>query len=171
MKQTGLKLYDYHVWANNKFFVCLKELPEEVYEQNIQSVFPSIAEALAHIYIVDTVWLGIMRGKEFEEVKESSLKAVEEVKGKSIEEMEQLFKTVSKQYKEFFKSEHDLDKPVAPVHPHFGRLETSITELIQHVVNHGTYHRGNIAAMIRQLGHKGVSTDYIFYLYEENGKK
>jgi uncharacterized damage-inducible protein DinB len=38
---------------------------------------------------------------------------------------------------------------------------------MQHVVNHGTYHRGNITAMLRQLGSKGISTDFIFYLYEQ----
>ncbi|WP_313897918.1 DinB family protein [Brevibacillus sp. FSL L8-0520] len=37
---------------------------------------------------------------------------------------------------------------------------------MQHVVNHGTYHRGNIAAMLRQQGYAGVPTDYVFYLYE-----
>lgn len=34
------------------------------------------------------------------------------------------------------------------------------------IVNHGTYHRGNLTVMLRQLGRSGVSTDYIFYLYE-----
>ncbi len=51
-------------------------------------------------------------------------------------------------------------------HPNFGRLETQLSELVQHVVNHGTYHRGNFTTMLRQLGHQGASTDYIFYLYE-----
>ncbi|MEH7531611.1 DinB family protein, partial [Priestia megaterium] len=34
--------------------------------------------------------------------------------------------------------------------------------------NHGTYHRGNITAMLRQLGHPGVMTDYVLYLYERD---
>ncbi|MEC2456617.1 DinB family protein, partial [Bacillus cereus] len=44
-------------------------------------------------------------------------------------------------------------------------LETSILELVQHVVNHGTYHRGNITAMIRQLGHSSTMMDFVLYLH------
>jgi uncharacterized damage-inducible protein DinB len=51
-------------------------------------------------------------------------------------------------------------------HPQYGRLDTSISEIVQHVVNHGTYHRGNLTAMLRQQGHPGIATDYLFYLLE-----
>ncbi|MGQ0439466.1 DinB family protein, partial [Bacillus sp. B-TM1] len=49
--------------------------------------------------------------------------------------------------------------------PFVGKLETSILELVQHVVNHGTYHRGNITAMIRQLGHSSTMMDFVLYLH------
>jgi len=32
-----------------------------------------------------------------------------------------------------------------------------------HIVNHGTYHRGQIAALMRQQGHHPQSTDLIYY--------
>lgn len=42
---------------------------------------------------------------------------------------------------------------------------------LQHVVNHGTYHRGQITTMLRQLGAKPVSTDMSrFYLDRAAGK-
>jgi uncharacterized damage-inducible protein DinB len=44
-------------------------------------------------------------------------------------------------------------------------MKTSVSELVPHVVNHGTYHRGNITAMLRQMGYASVSTDYGIYLY------
>ncbi|WP_379865959.1 DinB family protein [Laceyella putida] len=44
-------------------------------------------------------------------------------------------------------------------------MKINLSELVQHVVNHGTYHRGNITAMLRQLDNKGTFTDFIFYLY------
>jgi uncharacterized damage-inducible protein DinB len=38
--------------------------------------------------------------------------------------------------------------------------------MLQHVVNHGTYHRGQIATMLRQLGNKSQSTDLILFYRE-----
>jgi uncharacterized damage-inducible protein DinB len=36
--------------------------------------------------------------------------------------------------------------------------------LMKHVVNHSTYHRGQVVTQMRQLGHKPPSTDLILYL-------
>ncbi|MFC7686849.1 DinB family protein [Ureibacillus sp. GCM10028918] len=44
------------------------------------------------------------------------------------------------------------------------QFRNSISEMIQHMVNHGTYHRGNVAAMIRQMGYERVATDYLKYV-------
>jgi uncharacterized damage-inducible protein DinB len=40
----------------------------------------------------------------------------------------------------------------------------------QHMVNHSSYHRGQIITMLRQLGEKPVTTDLIRF-YRETGKK
>ncbi|MGG1221143.1 DinB family protein, partial [Priestia endophytica] len=70
-KHHALQLYDYHVWANNKFFERLKELPKDIYDREIQSVFPSIAETLVHIYRGDTIWLGVMRENSMDGIQAS----------------------------------------------------------------------------------------------------
>ncbi len=41
---------------------------------------------------------------------------------------------------------------------------TQLGDIIHHVVNHGTYHRGQIMEMIRMLGHATAPTDYIYYV-------
>ncbi|MGE7186477.1 DinB family protein [Peribacillus sp. NPDC006672] len=56
-------------------------------------------------------------------------------------------------------------------HPQVGLLDTHLSELVQHVINHGTYYRGNLTAMIRQQGYSSVPTDYVFYLYEISSTK
>ncbi|WP_347553065.1 DinB family protein (plasmid) [Pseudalkalibacillus hwajinpoensis] len=170
-KHHALQLYDYHVWANNKFFVRLKELPKDIYDREIQSVFSSIAETLVHIYTVDTIWLGVIRENSMDEIQASIIQAQEKTKDKGLEEMETLFYDLSKKYQDFFNNESDLDKEIFPEHPQYGRLETYLSELVQHVVNHGTYHRGNLMAMIRQQGYSSVPTDYVFYLYEISSTK
>ena len=39
-------------------------------------------------------------------------------------------------------------------------------QLLQHVANHSTYHRGQITTMLRQLGAKATSTDLIIFYRE-----
>jgi len=167
-KHHALQLYDYHVWANKKVFDRFNELPQDLYHKEIQNVFPSLSKVMAHIYIVDNLWLSVMRGDSFAEIMALVGRLPEETETKSLEEMESMFSDLSGRYKAFLMSQEDLDRTVSCEHPQYGRLETRLSELVQHVGTHGTYHRGNITSMLRQLGHPGVPTDYIIYLYAMN---
>lgn len=166
MQHRVLHLYGYHVWANRRVFTHLKSLPPEVPYTEIPSVLPSIAQTLVHMYVVDTLWLQAMMGRSFQEGRASVPQVVAEIDGKSIAEMEELFSTLAGRYETFLRSQEDLDRELTIEHPQYGRLTTRLSDLVQHVVNHGTYHRGNITAMLRQRGHPGVPTDYVFYLYD-----
>ncbi|MFX3673343.1 MAG: DinB family protein [Paenisporosarcina sp.] len=50
MTHLAIKMYDYHVWANQTLFRRLSELPNDVYHQEIHSVFPSISKVVSHMY-------------------------------------------------------------------------------------------------------------------------
>lgn len=63
MSDFSLKLYEYNVWANQQIFSRLKELPKEVYRQDMQSVFPSISHVLSHVYLSDLGWIEVFSGK------------------------------------------------------------------------------------------------------------
>ncbi len=43
-------------------------------------------------------------------------------------------------------------------------------QMLQHLANHGTYHRGQIATMLRQLGAKAQGTDMIYFFRERTAK-
>ncbi|WP_164669328.1 DinB family protein [Virgibacillus doumboii] len=163
MQSNELKLFEYHIWANNKVFDRLLELPDGIYNQKVESVFESLSAVVSHMYTTDILWLGLISGDSNEEVWEAAGQAWKEVKGKSAEQTKELYNTLGEQYKEMISKR---DKSLHLKHPKFGELDTTMLELVQHVVNHGTYHRGNITAMLRQMGYAGVSTDYIFYLYD-----
>ncbi|MET3287726.1 UNVERIFIED_CONTAM: putative damage-inducible protein DinB [Brevibacillus sp. OAP136] len=165
-KKETLKLYDYHVWANGKTFDHAKGLPAELYHEQIQSVFPTLYDAFAHIYIIDNVWFRAVSGKSYEETVSEIPGVMEEVKGKCLEEMEQLYSSLAERFRSFLMEKEDYASTNSYTHPALGTLHATASEIVQHVVNHGTYHRGNLTAMIRQLGHKGASTDYIYYLYD-----
>ncbi|WLD93933.1 DinB family protein [Alkalihalobacillus sp. AL-G] len=168
MEHQAHKLYKYHVWANRKVIDHLKELPEDFYEKEIQSVFSSVSEVMYHILIVDHIWLGVLLGDPFDQIMSSVNRLTEETKEMAFEAMEVRFHQLSEEYENFLSRQEDLDRPLTIEHPSYGRLDASLAQLVQHVVNHGTYHRGNISAMLHQLGHRGIPTDYVFYLYTLN---
>lgn len=165
MKHPAIQQYSYHKWANNRVFDHLKSLPGEVYNNEIESVFSSIQEVIIHAYLAEGMWLSVMSGDEFAE----TMAVIKDLNGKSkgvnLSEIHRLCSELNEQYFDFLKNHDDLDQKFIIKHPKFGDLDASVTDMINHVVNHGTYHRGNITAMLRQQGHAGVSTDYIFYLY------
>ncbi|WP_079528003.1 DinB family protein [Halobacillus hunanensis] len=165
MKQIELQLYDYNEWANRQIFDRLKELPKDVYRQEVQSVFPSISHVLAHVYLSDLGWIEVFSGKSMDYSLRLQEELKEETVSKGMEEMEAIFLKLSERYKLFLSKMENTDKPLVIENPNGDLMETSVFEQVLHVVNHGTYHRGNITAMLRQMGHSSVPTDYGLYLY------
>lgn len=161
---TTIDLYHYHVWANEKVLQHLRDLPEDIHRTPLQSVFPTLSDTLAHIYIVDNVWLSAMSG-ETETIYSSLPGWQEEVKDASLSTFQACFAKVAARYESLFARQTNLEAISEYPHPTFGTLRASYSDILHHVVNHGTYHRGNITAMLRQLGYAGASTDYVFYLY------
>src|SRR5262249_40881237 len=45
----------------------------------------------------------------------------------------------------------------------------TLAHLMQHLVNHSTYHRGQVAMMVRQLGGEPLATDFHVFLVEDGG--
>lgn len=164
MTKLALKMYDYHVWANQTLFNRIKELSNDVYHQEIQSVFPTISKVVSHMYIVDQLWFHIISGKNMPEALEIDKQSGE---GKDIEEMDRLFYDLSQKYKEVLNKQDDFGKIVVLDIPWEGKRETSLSEMVMHIVTHATYHRGNITSMLRQMGYPSVTTDLTRYWYSE----
>ena len=168
-------LFEYHVWANEKWFSHLEQLSatsnSDIFRAPVQSVFPSIAHTAAHMYLFDQLWLAVLMERPTDEIFSMIGVWSQEAKGKSLEDVRQLFSRVVESYRTLLLRTSDPDKATTIEHPHYGRLETRFSDILQHVVNHGTYHRGNITAMLRQLGHAGVATDYVFYLADRQKER
>ncbi|MFE3977172.1 MULTISPECIES: DinB family protein [unclassified Peribacillus] len=161
MTHPALKMYEYHAWANGVIIDRLKELPQDIYHKEIQTGFSSISKVLSHIYASDYTWFDIISGKSMNEALAHEDQLREQAETKSIEEMKKIFLDLSERYKALLNSQEDIDKVIVVA----GLLETSVSELVLHVVTHGSYHRGNIATMLRQMGHTSVMQDYGLYLF------
>ncbi|MFP7233188.1 damage-inducible protein DinB [Bacillus subtilis] len=165
MSDFALKLYKYNVWAHQQIFSRLKELPNEVYRQDMQSVFPSISHVLSHVYLSDLGWIEVFSGKSLSDALALAEQLKEQTDAKELEEMEDLFLELSERYTLFLQQKEQLNKPLQIQNPSGGIMKTTVSELVPHVVNHGTYHRGNITAMLRQAGYASAPTDYGLYLF------
>ncbi len=160
------KMYDYHVWANQKLFQHLKQLPERLYKEQINSVFSSISDVMVHLYATDVTWLETMKGSSYQDTVSTVNRRKQEASEISIDELEGLYRSLSEEYYRFFAEQQDSEQIIITEHPRFGRTEFVLADLIHHVVNHGTYHRGNISAMLHQQGERGIPTDYVYFLFK-----
>lgn len=162
----SLSIYDYNTWANTTILNHLKQLPNGTCNEIIKSVFPSIFDTLMHIYIVDRGWYSVLTKEyvsdDYETIKKSVEKLIAQTKDNSLEEFEQKQNQLSKNFRDFIENNDMEIKDI------FSSVSMKYVDIIQHIVNHGTYHRGNITAMLHQLGHPGVGTDYSLYLYHSN---
>jgi len=168
-KEEAFRLFEYHVWANGRVFRRLEELPEDIPRREIPNVFPTVFDTLVHIYRIDNVWLLAMQGR-FADIVPSSRRILEETRALSLRQLEEKFRDQAEQYRAFLEAA-DMEAVSAYPHPQFGTLHARYIDIVRHVVNHGTYHRGNITAMLRQLGHPGVPTDLVFYMMQETGAR
>ncbi|MGG4490577.1 DinB family protein [Metabacillus idriensis] len=164
---NAVQLYDFHKWSNTRVFNRLKELPMELYTNEIVSVFPSLSHVMVHMYLTDALWLKVIKQDSFDSIMAYLGICRKEAENRSLEELEGMFEKLGNEYELFLNQQADSDKPFTIEHPQYGKLETNVFELIQHVANHGTYHRGNVTAMLRQQGVSGVPLDYVYYLYEK----
>ncbi|TVX88380.1 DinB family protein [Paenibacillus agilis] len=166
MKHLAENMYDYNIWANKRMLNHLLTLPEGVLQQEIQSVFKTIHEVVVHICVVDKVWSEFLTGQLISSVREKLEILNNELSQLTLEELQLHYEQLAVQYRNHVEALNDLDESREYAHPALPTLKASYAELIMHVVNHATYHRGNITAMLRQLGYKGISTDYVHYLVE-----
>nr|WP_281256562.1 DinB family protein [Cohnella massiliensis] len=132
----------------------------------IQSVFPSLRDALLHMYRIDNVWLKALSSLLYPDIVDKVSERMAQAQSFALDELEQAFEALGQEFLALVDSLEDVEAVKEYPHPTFGTLRAPHSEIVEHIVNHGTYHRGNLTAMLRQLGHQGVPTDYVFYLYQ-----
>ncbi|MFD0716404.1 DinB family protein [Paenibacillus sp. GCM10027626] len=166
MHQHPHQLYEYHVWANDRLFAHLEQLPKDAFLAEVTSVFPSVSQTFGHMYVFEQLFMSVLAEVPNENIFPKIPGWTEEAQGKTVNEMRRLFADVAEQFRDLLRRTPDPDKEMTIEHPQYGRLDTHFSDILRHVVNHGTYHRGNVTAMLRQQGYAGVPTDYMFYLLE-----
>lgn len=159
MKQRYLDYAQYNIWANKRLINDLSVRDEQLLNKDIIASFPSIHKTLMHIWFAEVGWLSRLNGNGWDTTK------VTEFSGT----IQDLFIAWSKTSEDFrdFTINADLEKEIQFEHKS-EQFSIPSREIIQTVFNHGTYHRGQVVMMMRQLGINKISqTDYIEWVREK----
>ncbi len=156
MEQKLIQILQYDYWANKKLLDHINSLPEEIFHKEMNSVFPTLAETFYHIFRGQRIWIK---------------RCISDV---AVDETITAFRDIAHAEQGMLELHHVLVKAVADYNNRLDIIEyetsngskqkSRFQDIIYHLVNHGSYHRGNIASMIRECGYQGTSTDYIVYL-------
>ena len=157
-------LYDYNAWANRRAMDAAEALTKEQFVKPMGSSFGSVRDTLAHICGAEWIWLERFQGRSPASLPNTAeFDGVATLRERWSEQEARLLAFVGKLTQE------DLDRVMEYKTVKFGVYRNPLWQSMQHVVNHGTYHRGQVTTLLRQLGAQPILTD-LMHFYRERAK-
>lgn len=164
-------LFAYGRWANKRVLQAASPLSGEQFTRDLGGSFGSVRDTLVHIIGGEWGWLTYWKESSHTAALLTDLWYRQRLlfHPESFPDLEAVrvkWAEVEKEQREFvnFLTEEALRK-LLPVRG----TQLSLTYLMQHLANHSTYHRGQVALMMRQLGAKPLATDFHMFLIEGRG--
>lgn len=154
-------LYDYNSWANHRTLEACQALAPEQFTRDLGSSFRSIHATLVHICEAEWLWLERWHGRSPSGLRPpSDFPDFDSLRRRWAEVERNLIDYVASLKAEDLARviHHKTTQGVSQSAPHW--------QMLQHLVNHGTYHRGQVTTMLRQLGAKAIATDLIIFYRE-----
>jgi uncharacterized damage-inducible protein DinB len=146
MKKYFLKLYQYNAWANGRVVNCLKR--QSIKDEKMLSVF-------GHVLAAQFLWLHRIKGLTPPNVKLWG--------DYSLETLGKMATDANQQWLEFVEANDSFDRELTYTNyagdPYVNNVET----IMMHLVNHCSYHRAQVAMLLRQKGFEPINTDLITY--------
>jgi len=150
----------YNEWANTKIADVLREVEDQIFFQDNKSSFPSIAKTVLHIWDAQHIWVSRMQGSSLSKWPSASFKgSKDDSLNGLIESSSELSAFIRAKPKSFLSTLYAYKNMKGEP------FENTYEDTLFHVVNHTTYHRGQIVTMLRDAGLKILpTTDLIHYL-------
>lgn len=159
-----LHLVDYHYWARDRMLDALEALTLDDYTKPLGNSFASIRDTVVHLYLAEWIWLRRWNGE--------SPSAPPDTAG---------YRDVASVRAAWSRLEADVRAYVGGldgdrVHERVDyrnlagvAANSSRWTMVQHVVNHASYHRGQVTTMVRQLGGSAPASQDLIAYYREKG--
>ncbi|MFN8253331.1 MAG: DinB family protein [Ferruginibacter sp.] len=158
MKELLQQYAAYNVWANKAMFDRMNKLPEEKIMQEIPGSFPSLYLTVKHMWRAEELWWQRLK------LVENPVAQSDQFKGSFAELCSQLARQ-NAVWKEWVDQAglNQLAHVFAFVREK-EQYKMLVHDMLLHLFNHGTYHRGQLVSMLRQLGEEKIpATDFVVY--------
>ena len=140
-------LLDYHYWARDRVLDAVEPLPHDQFTRDMGSSFRSIRDTLAHIYFAEWAWYSRWQGDSPTSQLPSDmfpdLATIRRRWRDHEAKMRSLLDTLN---------EEGINRRIEYKLLSGTPGSSVFWHMLQHVVNHASYHRGQITTMLRQLG-------------------
>jgi uncharacterized damage-inducible protein DinB len=138
------ELYDYHWWANRRLFEVAAGLGDAIVrDMGKQWSVPTVKAMFSHLYGADSIWLARWKGA-------SPARLAGDAEFPTLADLRAKWDLLEADQRAFVDGLQDADlaKPVAYRNTEGAQFSVALGPLLQHVVNHATHHRSEIATMI-----------------------
>jgi uncharacterized damage-inducible protein DinB len=153
------RLYDYGYWANRKIFTVLGQLTPDQFTKEVAGSYGSVRNTMVHILSAEWGWLDRCGGP----TRGPALKAENYP---TVDSLIEAWTTVEAHLRGFLASltDGDLRRDIEFQFPGGDRAHVMrLGDLMQHGANHGVHHRGQVALLLRVLGHVPGNFDLLIY--------
>ncbi len=157
-------LYAYNGWANQRVRNSIQDLDPEIFKRDLEASFGSLQGTVAHLVSAQWNWMRRWKGQPASRPLPADAFA-------SPQQANRRWVEVDRALADFVDGldAGSLQRSIALTTPHGHSYSSLLWQAMQHVVNHSSYHRGQIAAMLRQVGAIPQGTDLMLYYRELSG--
>jgi uncharacterized damage-inducible protein DinB len=140
-------MLDYHYWARDRLLEAIDALSPEQFTRDLGSSFKSVRDTVAHTYAAEWAWYQRWQGESptallpFDQFPDVA----------SIRTAWTAHEAKMRDYVERL-GDAGVDKVIDYQLLNRSPGSTPLWQMLQHVVNHASYHRGQVTTMLRQLG-------------------
>ena len=152
-------LFAYTRWANRKTLESVAPLTAEELERSIGGSFGSIGGTLRHLVGADWVWLERFHGRSPRSLPDGP-------PSETLAELSARSRGIQAEHQSFIDGlrEDGVNEKISYVNFAGQTWTYAVGDALVHLANHATYHRGQVATLLRQLGKPAISTDYLRFL-------
>jgi uncharacterized damage-inducible protein DinB len=157
-------LLDYHYWARDRMFEALEPLTREQVDRDMGSSFKSVRDTVTHLYAADWVWYSRWQGTSPTALLPTDTFADLAAVRVAWADMEAKVRALVEELGESGVSrvfEFKMMSGQAGAAPFW--------QMLLHVVNHASYHRGQVTTMLRQLGAQPATSLDMIAFYRTQG--